>query len=295
MPKVISTSADASIWNGLNGILALLRVCAEYVCSVGKMISQCHCLFWSGTAPSIGSWLTLWATAVVARLIFHRRGQGLCLALLLAGMLLTGDLQADWDFLVIGRRAEALYGPLGDGKGRIDAWETLLSSQKQSDERHKLTAVNAFFNHQLRYEEDIDLWHEEDYWATPVQSLWKGAGDCEDYAIAKYFSLRRLGVPAEKLLITYVKALRLNRAHMVLTYYPSPTAMPLVLDSLIDAIEPADQRTDLLPVYAFNGEGLWLPGAQGNTRAGDTKRLSRWQDLLRKMRAEGFPFNPERD
>ncbi|MNE07453.1 hypothetical protein D3C80_1000720 [compost metagenome] len=73
---------------------------------------------------------------------------------------------------------------------------------------------------------------------------------------------------------------------MVLTYYPHPKAIPLVLDNLIDAIELADQRRDLIPVYSFNAEGLW----SGNGRqVGDSKQLSRWQDLLRKMHAEGFP------
>jgi predicted transglutaminase-like cysteine proteinase len=215
------------------------------------------------------------------------------LALLLSACVGVGNLSADWDFSVISRRAESLYGPLGPAKQRIDAWQNLLATQKQDPELEKLDVVNRFFNKQVRYEEDIDLWHEVDYWATPIESLIKGAGDCEDYAIAKYFSLRRLGVPSEKLLITYVKALRLNRAHMVLTYYHSPNAIPLVLDSLIDTIKPASERPDLLPVYAFNGEGLWLPGAQGNKKVGDTKRLSRWQDLLKKMTAEGFPTEPE--
>ncbi|SDQ23820.1 transglutaminase-like cysteine peptidase [Pseudomonas sp. B21-012] len=208
------------------------------------------------------------------------------------GCLLLGGLHADWDFSQISRRAQSLYGPLGPGQDRIDAWQNLLATQKQGSEAERLKVVNQFFNQQLRYVEDIDLWREVDYWATPVQSLIKGAGDCEDYAIAKYFSLRRLGVPAEKLRITYVKALRQNRAHMVLTYYSSPEAMPLVLDSLIDAIKPASQRPDLLPVYSFNGEGLWLTGAGGNKKVGDTKRLSRWQDLLKKMQAEGFPAEP---
>ncbi|MEB0042872.1 transglutaminase-like cysteine peptidase [Pseudomonas sp. CCI3.2] len=207
--------------------------------------------------------------------------------------LLAGGLNADWDFSVISRNAELLYGPLGEGRNRIDAWQRLLSTEKQISEKEKLEVVNQFFNHQIRYVEDIDNWHEIDYWATPIESLWKGAGDCEDYAIAKYFSLRRLGVSNDKLLITYVKALRLNRAHMVLTYYSSPNAEPLVLDSLINEIKPASQRTDLLPVYAFNAEGLWLPGAKGNKRVGDTKRLSRWQDVLRKMHAEGFPAEPD--
>ncbi|WP_409279568.1 cysteine protease LapG [Pseudomonas defluvii] len=211
---------------------------------------------------------------------------------LLLGCMLLGGLRADWDFSQISRRAQALYGPLGAGQGRIDAWQQLLATQKQQSEVERLNVVNQFFNRQLRYEEDIDLWREVDYWATPIQSLIKGAGDCEDYAIAKYFSLRRLGIPSEKLRITYVKALRQNRAHMVLTYYSNPDAMPLVLDSLIDAIKPASQRADLLPVYAFNGEGLWLAGAKGNKKVGDTKRLSRWQDLLKKMQAEGFPAEP---
>ncbi len=211
---------------------------------------------------------------------------------LLLGLAMLGGLRADWDFSQISRKAQALYGPLGAGQQRIDAWQQLLATQKQLSDVERLQVVNQFFNRQLRYAEDIDLWHEVDYWATPIQSLIKGAGDCEDYAIAKYFSLRRLGIPADKLRITYVKALRQNRAHMVLTYYSSPDAMPLVLDSLIDAIKPASERTDLLPVYAFNGEGLWLTGSGGNKKVGDTKRLSRWQDLLKKMQAEGFPAEP---
>ncbi|WP_093426577.1 MULTISPECIES: cysteine protease LapG [unclassified Pseudomonas] len=224
---------------------------------------------------------------MLARFALPRPLRWLCSALLIAGTLL-GGLQADWDFSLISRRAEALYGPLGEGKQRIDAWQHLLATQKQTPELEQLRVVNLFFNRQMHYVEDIDLWHAVDYWETPIQGLWKGAGDCEDYAIAKYFSLRHLGVPSDKLRITYVKALRQNRAHMVLTYYSSPDAMPLVLDSLVDAIQPASQRSDLLPVYSFNAEGLWLSG-KGNQKVGDTKRLSRWQDVLKKMQAEGFP------
>ncbi len=229
---------------------------------------------------------------MATRLFFHPIMRHLALAFVLAGAWL-GATQADWDFSQISRRAEALYGPLGEGQKRLDAWQQLLLDEKQDSELEQLKVINLFFNRQLRYAEDIDLWREVDYWATPVQALGKGAGDCEDYAIAKYFSLRHLGVPSDKLRITYVKALRQNRAHMVLTYYASPNAMPLVLDSLIDEIRPANQRTDLLPVYAFNGEGLWLTGAGGNKKVGDTKRLSRWQDVLKKMAAEGFPVGAD--
>ncbi|MDH0895770.1 MULTISPECIES: cysteine protease LapG [unclassified Pseudomonas] len=212
-----------------------------------------------------------------------------------AGRLLLGALlclllsvvaRAGWDFGLVLHNAEQRYGELGLAKARIEAWDELIRASEQLPEREKLTVVNRFFNRQLRFADDVAVWRLNDYWATPVEALVKGAGDCEDYSIAKYFTLRRLGVPSERLRITYVKALRQNQAHMVLTYYASPTADPLVLDNLIGEIRPASQRQDLLPVYAFNAEGLYLPGQAG--RKSDTKKLSRWQDLLNKMRAEGF-------
>ena len=207
------------------------------------------------------------------------------IASLLFGLLLTlASLSANWDFTLILKNAESRYGELGPAKSRILAWSDLIQGSGELAESDKLRAVNSFFNQQLHFTDDIRTWRSNDYWATPVEALIKGAGDCEDYSIAKYFTLRRLGVPAEKLRITYVKALRQNQAHMVLTYYKSPTADPLVLDNLIGEIRPASQRNDLLPVYAFNAEGLYT----GSKRAGDTKKLSRWQDLLKKMRAEGF-------
>ncbi len=208
--------------------------------------------------------------------------QGACLV---AGLLLClASVLANWDFDLIIRNAEERYGDLGSAKARILAWSDLIQASVELPEAEKLSAANRFFNRELDFTDDIHTWRDNDYWATPIEALVKGAGDCEDYAIAKYFTLRRLGIPAEKLRITYVKALRQNQAHMVLTYYKTPTADPLVLDNLVGDIRPASQRTDLLPVYAFNAEGLYT----GAKRAGDTKRLSRWQDLLKKMRAEGF-------
>lgn len=215
-------------------------------------------------------------------------------SLWLRGTLLLGWLaavavsQANWDFDLILQKAEQRYGNLGIAKGRIEAWDELINSSQGDDESEQLWAVNRFFNRQIRFVDDSQNWRQNDYWASPIEALVKGAGDCEDYAIAKYFTLRRLGVPSEKLRITYVKALRYNQAHMVLTYYATPGAMPLVLDNLISEIRPASQRKDLLPVYAFNAEGLYLPGAAGGKRASDSKKLSRWQDLLKKMKSEGF-------
>ena len=209
--------------------------------------------------------------------------------MLLLGLVLLVGLSsalANWDFGLILSNAESRYGNLGAARQRIQAWEALIKSSDQLTEQDKLSEVNRFFNRQIRFVDDIRLWNVNDYWATPIEMLIKGAGDCEDYSIAKYFTLRRLGIPSDKLRITYVKALNYNQAHMVLTYYASPGAEPLVLDNLINAIKPASQRKDLLPVYAFNAEGLYLPGS--NSKKSDSKKLSRWQDILKKMRTEGF-------
>jgi predicted transglutaminase-like cysteine proteinase len=205
---------------------------------------------------------------------------------------ISPGLGAGWDFSAISTRTERLYGPATPAaRQRIDEWAALLNQPSQGTIQDKLKQVNQFFNARMAFRDDIVVWKQQDYWATPIEFLRKGAGDCEDFALAKYFTLREMGVPANQLRITYVKALELNQAHMVVTWYPTPTAIPLVLDNLKTAILPATQRTDLLPVYAFNGEGLWLPQSGGNKRVGDSKRLSRWQDLLTRMRAEGFVIN----
>ncbi len=218
-----------------------------------------------------------------------RRGRRLMVvACLLASLLLGLQVQARWDFSRIIRLAEQRYGDLGSGKVRLQEWAALIEQGGKMSEEQQLRAVNAFFNRSLLFIDDERIWRQVASGATPVDALGKGAGDCEDSAIAKYLTLRRLGVDNERLRITYVKALELNQAHMVLTWYATPTSDPLVLDNLTIDIRPASQRRDLLPVYAFNAEGLWLPGPGGGRRSGDSKNLSRWQDLLKKMRAEGF-------
>lgn len=157
------------------------------------------------------------------------------------------------------------------------------------DEVSRLKRINAFFNRRIEYRDDRDVWGQVDYWATPLEMLNKGAGDCEDYAIGKYLSLIAAGAPAAKMRLVYVRAEVGGTilAHMVLAYYPEPLAEPLILDNLITDIRPASRRPDLAPVFSFNAEGLWQ--GVGSTTAGDpVARLSRWRELLTKTRAEGW-------
>lgn len=174
------------------------------------------------------------------------------------------------------------HGP--EARKRVEDWQTLIAALKNVDERQKLQAVNDFFNRTARFVDDSILWHTDDYWATPVELLYRGAGDCEDFSIAKYFTLRELGVDDDKLRITYVKALSLNQAHMVLTYYQHPNAEPWVLDNLIPDIQPAGARQDLQPVYSFNASGLWLAKIKGSGgRVATAEGLNPWADLRRRL------------
>lgn len=183
-------------------------------------------------------------------------------------------------------RVEQEYGV--QGRERVLDWGTLIRTEQGVSNAEKLERVNRFFN-EINFVSDIKHWGEEDYWATPIEFLASNAGDCEDFAVAKYFTLKELGVPIERMSLTYVKALKLNQAHMVLTYIESPDAEPLVLDNLINEIRPASLRRDLLPVYSFNGDNLWLAKERGRGRlVGKASRLSRWSELMRRMAEHGI-------
>lgn len=170
-----------------------------------------------------------------------------------------------------------------DARQRLLAWQQILQDNSDATELEKISRVNTFFN-RLDFTDDRTLWQQEDYWATPIEFLARGGGDCEDFSIAKFFTLKAMGLDEKRLAITYVKALGLNQAHMVLTYYPSPGAEPLILDNLTSKVLPASRRPDLLPVYTFNGAGLWIAKQRGRGQmVGSSKRLKNWRDLLERM------------
>ncbi|MCF7480562.1 transglutaminase-like cysteine peptidase [Vibrio sp. J1-1] len=168
---------------------------------------------------------------------------------------------------------------------RVSTWRNTLTQLSHVDTSEKLAGVNRFFN-QLYFVDDKKLWGTSDYWATPLEFLGSNAGDCEDFTIAKYFSLLELGVPDSKMRLVYVKAIELNQFHMVLAYYPTASAEPLILDNLNGNIVRASKRRDLLPIYSFNGTNLWLikSSAGSGELAGKSSRLSLWNDLRSRER-----------
>ena len=226
----------------------------------------------------------------VACLFQKRRGVGLWgLGLFLAACLWSAHGAADYDKLLstsVARWGNRMVNQVGQ-------WRNLIRISTPAPDLDRLTRVNNYFNQLMRFGEDSEIWGQADYWATPMESLHRAAGDCEDFAIAKYYTLLQTGVLPEKLRLTYVRAklsdFRSPVPHMVLAYYEQPTAEPLILDNLMPEILPASRRGDLTPVFTFNSSGIFN-GTAGTTpsQAGGTSRYSKWEDLMRRARAEGF-------
>lgn len=195
--------------------------------------------------------------------------------------------KAGWDEDRLRQTALATYGPALEK--RLDLLLTWIQTQRNQSEADKLRAANDWWNRTIRFDDDQKIWKQADYWATPLETLAQGAGDCEDFAIAKYLTLIELGVSESRLRLVYVRAQmgeQAPQAHMVLAYYSQPDAEPLILDNLLRSIQPASRRTDLTPLFSFNAAGVWV---QGNpTVQSGADRLSRWQDAIRRFRAAGF-------
>ena len=206
-------------------------------------------------------------------------------ALLLASALVTRA----WDADLMLRAAQA-HG--AGALGSAAELRALIGGLADQSDAAKLVGVNRFFNERITFASDIEVWGEVDHWASPLELLAKGRGDCEDYVIGKYFSLLATGIPVGRLRLVYVNA-QLGgaqgetMAHMVLAHYAAPDAEPSILDNLIGEIRPASKRPDLMPVFSFNGEGLWH-GVGGQAAGNPVARLSRWREVLAKARATGF-------
>lgn len=218
-----------------------------------------------------------------------RKGLYLTTGLLIIGAWLTAGAAPDFDKMLL--LAQQRYGMAGTQN--VQQWRTLLREAHGLPYPEKIKRVNDFFNRRITFRDDMEIWGVTDYWATPLETLGRSAGDCEDFTIAKYVTLKLLDVPIERMRLIYVRAQiggphsSISQAHMVLGYFATPGEDPLVLDNLITDIRPASRRGDLKPVFSFNSDGLWVGQAAGSS-ANPTARLSRWRDVITRMQAEGL-------
>lgn len=216
-------------------------------------------------------------------LIKHNKGPGILFLICLAFVVFPNSVTQASTSITIDKIHQMEQKSHGDIKKRFKAWANLIISLQKKSVDVQLEKVNSFFN-QFSFESDQQSQGVEDYWKSPDEFIIDGGGDCEDYAIIKYFTLITLGVPTEQLRITYVTSSKLKQAHMVLSYYSSPEAEPLILDSLENKIMNASKRKDLKPIYSFNGDGLWLAKQRGQSSfMGQSNGLGKWDELLKRM------------
>jgi predicted transglutaminase-like cysteine proteinase len=168
---------------------------------------------------------------------------------------------------------------------RVNAYKDMIKSLHHASLEEKLIKINSFFN-QFVSEYDAHTWKKEDYWATPLEFTAKGRGDCEDYAIGKYFALKEVGIDKDKLFIMIVKEKTARDHHMVLAYLQHAKSSPLVLDNLSWKILPLEQRIDLKPVYGFNEKNLYLNGKIAPLTDAFIKEhpeISLWFEVVKKV------------
>lgn len=226
---------------------------------------------------------------IAVRMLIRKKAA--CVSLLLCAVL-PGIPSAAIDFDRMQHLAATRYGT--QAAQNVRDLRTLFSQLQNAEEIEQVKRINQFVNERIRvFGNDIDIWGKSDYWATPLESLGREAGDCEDYSISKYLFLRELGISNDRLRLIYVRAQiggpnsRIFQAHMVLGYYETPNAEPLILDNLIGDIRVASRRTDLKPIFGFNSDGLWVTGSS-NSRGDSSAYLSRWRDLLERAKNEGI-------
>ncbi|WP_026805104.1 transglutaminase-like cysteine peptidase [Aliarcobacter faecis] len=134
---------------------------------------------------------------------------------------------------------------------RLEKYNELKIKVKDYDLIRKLSHTNSFIN-KILPQFDNKSSGIDDYWATPKEFLINGHGDCEDYAIAKYFTLLELGIKKENLYFAVVDIKANRGSHMILLYSENKNESPLVMDNLSSVVIPFSKRVDLTPRFAFN-------------------------------------------
>lgn len=153
-------------------------------------------------------------------------------------------------------RAQAKKGNCGGkklNKCNFTKWMDFLKKQKGKDRVAQIRAINDYMN-RAPYITDAVNWGKKDFWASPGEFMAK-FGDCEDYAIAKYVSLRLLGYDEKSLRVVAVKDLNLKIGHAILIVYYK--GKPYILDNQIKQVVPASKVKHYMPIFSINAKAWW--------------------------------------
>ncbi|HEY0625761.1 MAG TPA: transglutaminase-like cysteine peptidase [Allosphingosinicella sp.] len=146
-------------------------------------------------------------------------------------------------------------------------WKTLVASLRTLAPEKRLEAANIWVNRNINFVEDRDQYGRNDLWVEGAQSLRRGRGDCEDYALAKMQLLRAAGIPAHDMYLAIVKDLVRRADHAVLIVRTNGRF--LVLDNNTDRLVDANATQDYRPIFTYGAAGSWT---HGYTRTADAPR-----------------------
>jgi predicted transglutaminase-like cysteine proteinase len=135
----------------------------------------------------------------------------------------------------------------------VQKWLMFLDSLKNASKQEQIEAVNHYMN-QIKFISDAANYGVQDYWATPMEFLARG-GDCEDYAIAKYVSLRALGFSKDELRLVIVNDRVMRAPHAMLAVYNDGQAK--ILDNQNPAVMSSADITRYIPVYSISQTAWW--------------------------------------
>jgi len=144
-----------------------------------------------------------------------------------------------------------------DKKFIVNRYKSFIQLKKilpsLNNEYKVLLRVNNFFN-KFRSQSDLETYGTREYWASRKEFLIKGKGDCEDYALAKYFTLIEAGIPKEKLSISIAKVKNNSDYHIVVLYKNNKESQSFVLDNINYKIKSLSSRKDLTTFYTYNSD-----------------------------------------
>lgn len=152
----------------------------------------------------------------------------------------------------------------------------------------KLSRTNSYFNNILPKHDKLTTNGADDYWATRKEFIIKGYGDCEDYAISKYFTLKELDFDPEKLYMMVVKVKGNRSYHMVLGYFETKDSIPYILDNLSFKVVKLDKRKDLEVKFVFNEYNAYqMKDNKLHIKTNiNWNGNNKWQELLDKIYKE---------
>ena len=174
-----------------------------------------------------------------------------------------------WENVLQAERNKRTFTAEGAGMNAADAaqWRAIRQRATRVGQPETLRMINGFFNH-WRSKQDAQTFGTPEHWASPAEFIRNRGGDCEDYAIAKYFALRFLDVPAGNMRLVVLREVSAKGAphpqlHAVLAVKTLKTWF--VLDNNARpklAIHPHTQyKGRFVPLYSMNEDGAWKHAA----------------------------------